>query len=192
MTSRLRKLPGARPEKLPCHPGGLWRQLVLLPRHQDRSASAPRHQVYLAVPGPVLLPPGTSTALCRSTTTSSSVTTDSGASHQAQHAVCARALGWTTKERFVIHLVLLRFPDPLPQVLCHPPVSMSEAVTSGTYCLHTCHGHPKVRSPGSRPDSLVQPFLVLTYVGRLWRPAHRSLAQQCPAICSALPYSGPH
>ena len=30
------------------------------------------------------------------------------------------------------------------QVVCHPPVSMTEAVSSGTYCLHTCHGHPKV------------------------------------------------
>ena len=29
-------------------------------------------------------------------------------------------------------------------MLCHPPVSMSEGVPSGTYCLHTCHGHPKV------------------------------------------------
>lgn len=29
------------------------------------------------------------------------------------------------------------------EVLCHPPVSMSEPVTSGTYCLHTCHGHTK-------------------------------------------------
>ena len=32
----------------------------------------------------------------------------------------------------------------MPQVVCHPPVSMTEAVPSGTYCLHTCHGHPKV------------------------------------------------
>ena len=32
----------------------------------------------------------------------------------------------------------------VPQVVCHPPVSMTEAVPSGTYCLHTCHGHPKV------------------------------------------------
>ena len=28
-------------------------------------------------------------------------------------------------------------------VLCHPPVSMTAAVSSGTYCLHTCHGHTK-------------------------------------------------
>ena len=29
------------------------------------------------------------------------------------------------------------------EVLCHPPVSMSSPVPSGTYCLHTCHGHTK-------------------------------------------------
>jgi len=29
------------------------------------------------------------------------------------------------------------------EILCHPPHRMTEAVTSGTYCLHTCHGHPK-------------------------------------------------
>ena len=29
------------------------------------------------------------------------------------------------------------------EVLCHPPVSMSAPVSSGTYCLHTCHGHTK-------------------------------------------------
>ena len=117
MTSPLRKLPGAGPEKLPGHPGGLWRQLVLLPRHQDRPASAARHQVYLAVPGPVLIPPGSSTALSRSTTSSSSVITDSGASRQAQHAVCARALDWNTKERSVPHLVLPRSqPPPLGTV----------------------------------------------------------------------------
>jgi len=29
------------------------------------------------------------------------------------------------------------------EILCHPPHRMSDAVTSGTYCLHTCHGHPK-------------------------------------------------
>jgi len=27
--------------------------------------------------------------------------------------------------------------------LCYPQHTMDEAVTSGTYCLHTCHGHPK-------------------------------------------------
>jgi hypothetical protein len=32
------------------------------------------------------------------------------------------------------------------QVLCYPPVSMTDAVASGTYCLHTCHGHPKVNN----------------------------------------------
>ena len=29
------------------------------------------------------------------------------------------------------------------EVLCHPPVDMAAAVPSGTYCLHTCHGHTK-------------------------------------------------
>ena len=29
------------------------------------------------------------------------------------------------------------------EVLCHPPVNMAAAVPSGTYCLHTCHGHTK-------------------------------------------------
>ena len=29
------------------------------------------------------------------------------------------------------------------EVLCHPPVGPEEAVASGTYCLHTCHGHTK-------------------------------------------------
>ena len=29
------------------------------------------------------------------------------------------------------------------EVVCFPPVSMAEPVTSGTYCLHTCHGHTK-------------------------------------------------
>ena len=30
------------------------------------------------------------------------------------------------------------------QVLCYPQHGMEEAVRRGTYCLHTCHGHPKV------------------------------------------------
>ena len=28
-------------------------------------------------------------------------------------------------------------------ILCYPPVSPGSPVPSGTYCLHTCHGHTK-------------------------------------------------
>ena len=56
--------------------------------------------------------------------------------HVPQHWSPARGGGGEEKTQF---LVILRW-----QVVCHPPVSMTEAVSSGTYCLHTCHGHPKV------------------------------------------------
>ena len=45
-------------------------------------------------------------------------------------------------------------------VLCHPPVAPGEAVASGTYCLHTCHGHTKTEMMcqhslwSHHPDSL--------------------------------------
>ena len=46
------------------------------------------------------------------------------------------------------------------EVLCFPPVRPGQAVTSGTYCLHTCHGHTKTEMMcqhslwSTSPDSL--------------------------------------
>ena len=57
--------------------------------------------------------------------------------HVPQHWTRTRGRGDNDEE--TQFLILCR-----RQVVCHPPVSMTEAVSSGTYCLHTCHGHPKV------------------------------------------------